>query len=395
MQLNKISSAIVMLVSALGFASAWAAEDCSLNGVSVSQDNGSTTAGKSGMVRCLDRDTGKLARERELKAGNWVGMTRDYTDGVLRLEYGRDEQGREHGPTRKFAANKQILLEELYEHGKRVGVVREWYPDGKLRSAEVHGATDSESAKARFTPKGQLNNLDCAAKPLLAPHVDDATLCGFKGKASTIEYFHDEGKPRGRETYLAGVTQEFQEFDFNTGKLKTSIVGRGKQKIETEYHPDGGKRLETEWDTAEKPQAVLRKTEFHANGSMLQQQHYAMVDFAGKRRNLLTLDASYFMNGQPKTRESFKTEGQERVKTVQIFHDNGKLYSQGSFIEENQYRQRAIGIHQLYSEQGVLLQEQHHDSKGNVQRERNFDEKGALKNDELLFEDGSRKAYAK
>ena len=372
-----------------------AAEDCTLNGVEVSDSNGATTAGKTGIMRCKDRDTGKMLKEREIRAGKWVGVTRNYVDGVLSLEYTQDENGREHGVRRAYGPNKQLLLEENNEHGTRVGVMREWYADGKLRSIENYAKTESEKAKARFTPKGQLNSLECASKPVFGNYLDDAGLCGFKGKPSTIEYFHDDGKVRARETYLAGMTQSYLELYANTGKTKLSYTLQGKRGNETQFNQDGVKLREVLWDEAEKPRVMLRKAEFHASGSLVAEQQFGMFDFAGKRRHLLTLDATYFLNGQPRTRESFSIQGQERVKEVQMFHDNGKLYSQGRYVEEGQYRQRALGVHQSFSTNGTLISESHYDEKGKITRERQFDEAGKLKSDDAVFEDGSRKAFAK
>jgi hypothetical protein len=58
-------------------------------------------------------------------------------------------------------------------------------------------------------------------------------------------------------------------------------------------------------------------------------------------------------------------------------------------------RQMPIGTHQSFDDKGVLVAESVYDDKGRVTRERAFDENGKLQRDDEVFEDGSRKAFAK
>ena len=59
------------------------ASECELNGESVSMYNGSTTAGKSGLVRCLESAGGPLRDERTMRDGKFIGPQRQYQNGVL------------------------------------------------------------------------------------------------------------------------------------------------------------------------------------------------------------------------------------------------------------------------------------------------------------------------
>ena len=43
--------------------------DCEINGGHVNPNNGNTTAGKTGIMKCKDRDTGKVVREEEYRNG--------------------------------------------------------------------------------------------------------------------------------------------------------------------------------------------------------------------------------------------------------------------------------------------------------------------------------------
>ena len=52
---------------------AFAVQDCEINGQHVNPANGSTTEGKTGIMKCRDRDSGKLVREEEYRNGRPVG----------------------------------------------------------------------------------------------------------------------------------------------------------------------------------------------------------------------------------------------------------------------------------------------------------------------------------
>ena len=47
--------------------------DCELNGTSINVNNGAETAGKSGLLRCRQRDGGELQRVQELRDGKTIG----------------------------------------------------------------------------------------------------------------------------------------------------------------------------------------------------------------------------------------------------------------------------------------------------------------------------------
>ena len=53
-----------------------AVESCELNGEHVNPNNGNTTAGKTGLMRCRDGEGGAVLREQELKGGVFMGVVR-------------------------------------------------------------------------------------------------------------------------------------------------------------------------------------------------------------------------------------------------------------------------------------------------------------------------------
>lgn len=151
------------LAFALGLcvSTAHAVQDCELNGVGVNPANGNTTAGKTGLMRCKDRDSGVVQREQELKSGVFMGLVRFYEQGRLVKEHSVNAKGNMDGRAREFAPSGQLVREATYDDGHTVGLVRSFYPTGQLRRASFHEEPGGERASAEFTERGQL--AACAA----------------------------------------------------------------------------------------------------------------------------------------------------------------------------------------------------------------------------------------
>jgi hypothetical protein len=56
---NRLLATLLICITPAAFA----VQDCELNGQSINTSNGAETAGKTGMVRCKDRDNGRMERE--------------------------------------------------------------------------------------------------------------------------------------------------------------------------------------------------------------------------------------------------------------------------------------------------------------------------------------------
>src|SRR6185295_18470348 len=82
---------------------AHAVQACELNGQRVNPDNGSTTEGKTGLMRCRDGEGGPVLREQELRQGKFIGIVRYYQDGALQREYRVNEKGNRDGLAREWA----------------------------------------------------------------------------------------------------------------------------------------------------------------------------------------------------------------------------------------------------------------------------------------------------
>lgn len=356
--------------------------------------NGATTAGKTGIIICKDRETGQMSSQREIKAGKIYGLYRHYQNGVLTLEYTDTENGQRNGVTRKYAPNKQLIQEETEVMGKRQGLQREWYPDGTLKKVEWI-AEDRPSASVRYTQKSALNSLSCSSKPSLAPHADDATLCGFKAKPVTNLYFNEEGQKRASETLLAGVVQQAYSFDTSSGKIKSSMQLKANEMTETGFFDNGNKQYETVSSTAEKTRNFTRKSMYYESGSLKQEQKYSMLDIDAKRRNFMSSEAQFYQNGQMRQLQEFSVEGKDFYKEVKSYNDKGILISQARYQQLGSYNNRAVGIHKAFFDDGKISYEDHYDKNGKLFRQKRWDENGKIVSDDEVFEDGSRKAYSK
>ena len=381
----------VVLASATG---ALAVQDCELNGKSINTNNGSETAGKSGMVRCKDRDTGLLEREYELRNGDSVGLSRYFRNGKLAKEFTITSNGPHEGLEREWAQNGQLILEFTNVKGNTRGLRRSWYEDGSPKAVEWVADNEREGASVQYTPAKQLSSLRCGPKPLLAPHVNDAALCGFGGSASTVSTYSHSGKLRGTQTLLAGVVQK-QAVLMDSGKPQEEMERQGNNLVERFYAEDGSKRREKLWTETERPAALMRDSEYHASGSLVRERLYTLVDMGGRKRSRLASEATFYLNGQPKSKDTYTQEGNTELRDSQRFTDKGTLRAQGRYALDGPYGERTVGVHKFFFDNGKPELEEHYDNKGNLKRQREWDESGKLLSDDELFEDGSRKAFAR
>lgn len=368
-------------------------EDCSLNGESVSASNGHTTAGKTGIMRCKDRDTGEMLSERELKNGVFMGLERFYRNGKLARERYVNEKGNSHGKAKEFAANGQVLLEENYVNAQERGISQRWNEKGQLIEVRYRGEAADEKAMVRFNPDKTLAELECGKKPWLGNYANDAEYCGFKAKATT-KLYSEAAKLRSEFILVNGEAQRATYYR-NDGSIESVEEITNGKRTEKQYFGNGKIRREKAWFNASRPLILERETEYHESGSKIAEKLYQLSEKEGRKLSELRQDSSYYLNGQNKTLIKYSFEGKNEIRDVQLFHDNGKLSEQGRSISEGRYSRRYVGVHQFFNNEGKLQREAHYDDQGRLQRERIWDASGKLQSDDLLFEDGSRKAYSK
>ncbi|WP_454906454.1 toxin-antitoxin system YwqK family antitoxin [Variovorax gossypii] len=389
LRLRQLGFGLAALVPLFAGTAAHAQQDCELNGRSVNPDNGATTAGQTGLVRCKNRATGELQREEQLQNGVFMGLVRIYEKGKLAKEHTLNAKGNLQGRAREFSPNGRVLREATYDDGQERGLARSYYPDGKLRRVIFYPDTGSgsERGSVEFTERGQLSALRCADAPTLAPVVDDAKLCGFTGGPSQVDLFDARGNLRSRLSYLSGKRVRSQSF-YDNGKTASLDETIGNQRTEQAYSSEGVKRRETVYLLVERASIRQREQAFSEKGTLVRDQRW---NSAGEPIG----DDSYYLNGQPRSKSAYSGNGDGRVVDITEFYDSGQRAAQGRYQLAGRGRQVPIGTHQRFSEKGTLIAESSFDAKGRVTRERAWDENGELQRDDEVFEDGSRKAYTK
>lgn len=381
----RIGCRAMLILAALTASTAWAVQDCELNGEPVNPANGHATEGRSGILRCRDLDSGQLVREQELQNGRFMGAVRYYAAGRLSREYSVNERGNMQGRSQEFAANGQLVRDASYEDGRQVGLARTYYADGQLQRASFYGPA-GELAYAEFTSRGELRGLRCADRPVLAPVVDDARLCGFPLRTSTVAFMAENGAVHARATFVAGKRLRYETFQDNGLPAQQEEVTL-TSRVERSFGPNGAKRREVLWAINGGKAVREREQEFAANGALTRERLWIQGE--------LSSESTYYLNGQPRSKARYAMVDNKRLLETREFYDNGVLAAEGRYIDTGRYAPMPTGAHRRYDMQGRLKSESVYDSRGRIIRERAWDADGNLLRDDELSEDSSRKVYTR
>lgn len=366
---------------------AFAVQDCELNGEHVNPANGYTTEGKTGLMTCRERDTGKLVREQELRAGRFIGVVRYYNrDEKLEREYSVNEKGNRDGLARDFFPDGRVRLEETYRNGSTVGTTRTWHANGTLKRIAVR-ADDGRGdlAEAGFNDRGQLRELRCADRPVMGKEADDKAWCGHGAREPTVrELFSDKGELRGRVAHLDGRLTLSESLWDNGRLMEQREIGKDGS-VERSFSREGVKRRETRWLAVDGGRRKELEQEFHESGTLVRERRWQAGELAAEK--------TWYLNGQLQSDYRYaKSEG-TAVCDVTEYHDNGGKSREGRFTLNYGYLDRPMGPVRGFDTEGRLRRELEYDARGRLKREREFDERGAVTRDDAVFEDGSRKAY--
>jgi len=373
---------------------------CTLDGQPVDMTNGASTAGKTGLVRCFNGDPFPQ-REIELRNGVQMGTMRYYQKGILQKEFTTNARGNQDGVSRTFAATpgakNQLMHEETDRNGQVVGVVRDWYPDGTLQRLSWHLENGTEAAVAGFTAKGRLSDLRCFTQPVFAPDFDDATACGFKKGLATVDLYAPREWLAAHVAFDHGERRRIENL-WENGKPQQVVDLGATAGTENDFSEDGVKRKSLAWivqpaAVAGKPgrRVLTLQQDYHESGSLIRERHWTPTD----RGASLALDQEWYLNGQLKSKDEFFAQDGKPVKRSTSYYDSGKVSEVGLWLMQGEDDDHAIGVHQSFDADGHLRGESTYDAGGRVTRERALDETGKVIRDDQVFEDGSRKAFAK
>ena len=391
-------------------APAFAIQTCDLDGAPVNPDNGNTTAGKSGLMRCRDASTGVVAREQELRGGKFMGAVRYFKGGQLEREFSVDERGNRNGVSREWnidaGGQRTLVREETMRDSHSVGLVKTWYPTGQRRRLTFYGDDQREQAVAEFTGDGRLYDLRCGPKPLFGAEFDDKAACGFAGTASTVQLYGGKGQLVSRVTYDKGEKRKTETL-WDSGSVRELRETTATGTLERRFAADGTRLNELQWVSvpARQPAAAdarprsvkVLEQEFHTSGQLVHETRWAPDERAGA---LIVSESRWYLNGQPKEREEYADAGGSRTRHETDYFDSGKPSSEGTWIVGGSgasfdRSERPTGTHRGFDEKGRVRSESVYDDKGRITRERQFDESGALTRDDEVFEDGPRKSRSR
>ncbi|MCW5671299.1 MAG: hypothetical protein KIT86_16710 [Hydrogenophaga sp.] len=354
---------------------AWAVPRCELNGESVNPNNGHTTAGKSGVMRCTDEDAPVRRREQTLLEGRFVGpVVMVLADGERR-EYSVNERGNRHGLARTFDGRGTLRMEENLDNGSNVGVQKRFGESGDLQELNFADGRRTLLTIA-YLADGTLRELRCAPASLVP---QDREVCGHAGRASEVTLYREPGKPSGTVSYLNGQMQRQSVLD-REGRLVRNEELKDGRRIKRVFYASGRPRSETDFIERDPGGPGGREgtaREWAESGQLTQETAWAQ----GYEQRI----QQWYLNGKLKMRQQIRREGREHERTTESFWDNGKPAAINA--ERNG---RLWGWQKYFNEEGVLLREDEHGERGLLQRRKRYNEQGVLEREERFLEDGSR-----
>lgn len=301
-----------------------------------------------------------LAAEVCKNAGKVVDDTKDLTGKLVC----RDE-------------NDKLTQETTYDQGKQVGIVKKYYPTGKIKEAFYTNDEGKGTTFVSFDENGKLTSLKCAKESVVP---QDREYCGYNGKISEASLYngdkvvekvtHFKGEPKIRITY----------FDDDTVSSEEKFNGK-KSNVKAYYQ--GGK-LKASYGT-DNQIADGKEIEYYENGNKSRESVWAK----GKELRRTT----FFMNGKRQKVINFKNEAGKFFATVEEFFDKGNIRTNGKFLlksvsgwwapaESKKFDMVPVGLHKTFYEKGKLNLETNYDEKGATVHQKEYDIMGKVVRDE-------------
>ena len=370
--LLSLSFAVVL---ALCSGQAMAVQRCELNGESVSPNNGNTTAGKSGVMRCVDEDGQVRLREQTLRDGRFVGPVVMVLANGERREYSVNERGNRHGLARTFDAKGTLRKEENLDNSGAEGVQKTFAEAGHLQ--ELQFAAERRTVLTiGYLADGTLTELRCAPQSVVP---QDREVCGHTGRASDVTLYREAGKPSGTVSFLRGQMQRQTVLD-REGRLVRNEVLKDGRRIKRVFYASGQPRSEADFierdpNSREGREGVAR--EWAESGQLTQETTWA----DGYEQRI----RQWYLNGQQKVRQQIRRNGRNQERTTESFWDNGRPAAVN--VERNG---RLLGWQKYFTEAGVLSVEDEHGERGVLLRRKSYDAQGVFVREERFLEDGSR-----
>ena len=369
----------VALALSLSSGLALAVPQCELNGESVSPNNGHTTAGKSGVMRCTD-DSGPIRlREQTLRDGRFEGPALFVMHSGERREYSVNARGNREGVFREWDASGTLRREQNLDNGQAIGEQKTFAASGHLARLD-YVVNRRVAVSIGYLADGSLSALRCAPVSLLP---QDRSVCGHEGQASAVTLHREPGQASGTVSFLAGELVRQTVVNAQGGLVRseelTRTPGEPDRRIKRVYYPSGQLRSETDLLQRD-PDVLVREgvvREWASSGQLTQQT----VWVAGREQRI----EQWYLNGQRKFVQTIQREGRNEQRDTTSYWDSGERAAENA--ERNG---RLFGWQRYFGETGVLQREDEHGPRGVLLRRKTYDGRGALEKEERFLEDGSR-----
>lgn len=346
---------------------AFAVQDCEINGQHVNPANGSTTEGKTGIMKCRHRDSGKLVREEEYRNGRPVGYRKfiEFSGDTIVANY--NERGNRDGESKRSDATGTLLAHERYVDGSTAGVQTYFHKNSRVkrRSFDERGRS---LASIEYNEKGQLTELRCADKPLLQ---EDRKLCGFDQPAN-LDFHNSRGDIVAQARYENGKRVAIKTFSGSGTVARTEDV-KGERMVTRSHFAEGPLRLETTSVGNRKE----HEREYAVSGQAVRESRW----LDGR----LSEETLWYLNGKPKSKTRWQRDGAQVLVGLEEFWDNGQIRARTVRDERVGY----VGVQQGFDDAGALIEEEMYE-KGVLTRRKSY-KGGRLVLDEQYYPDGSRK----
>jgi len=342
--MNLRTCAICLLVLLPCGHNAWARR-CEVDGVAVNPDNGSTTAGKTGILKCY-RDDGTLWHEQELRDGQYLGLDRMVRDDGSVSERQINANGNTEGLAREFYPGGKLKQEGQYRNGDAVGLTKSYHFDGRLAALHFYPKAGAQAAVAiEYNRDGSLHDLRCGTQSLIE---EDRALCGF-GKSVTHELRDANGNLREKRSYRDGKAVSGESFD-RQGRRRDAFERDDRRSVERRYFETGEVASES---------TIVDGYEVAAS--------------------------QWYMNGKLKSRVSREAALRQPRSSVEHYRDTGVLQTREELVGHRRIHE------ERFDEAGLRNEEFSYDDDGRPTTHRKFAADGQLVLEEAFYPDGSRK----
>lgn len=267
---------------------------------------------KSGVVLCKDEANGVVRTERRYDKGRLIYQKLSYENGKMEseVEYYKNgeakyekrgepdgsydwlinnENGSQHGARRRYFANGKVASESNYNDGTITGNSTDYYESGRVKALRFYKNGGSPLVEISYREDGQVFDLTCAAKSMIA---EDVAPCGFGGKPGVVK----------RQVVGGGESV----YTYVNGKEVSSQTAGTTQGGSSDTSKDGIRILRDTYPNGKTKRELIR----NANTGEASERRFAesgqiLLDHKGRTDGSMLEETEWYMNGQVKRKARF------------------------------------------------------------------------------------------